>query len=430
LVDFHPFRGVRYDLDIAGAMSDLVCPPYDVISSNMERTLLGRNPHNMVRLELSELEGAAVPGRYSGAARFLESWSSTGILNRDLESSYYLLRQKFAWDGSVYERYGFFGVMRLHDLGGDVLPHEHTAPGPKMDRLELMKECQANFSPVMGLFRDSNDMVKRIRVGVETRDPYCDFNDSDGQQYTLWKISKSEEIGAIREALESEKVYIADGHHRYETAVAYRDIVRTASSPAEESASEFVMTCLIAFDDPGLLVLPYHRVIHGLSPAKLNALRGRLTQVFNSENVSIKGVPVGKLKLLLEARSDHQMSIGMIESGLGSMDLLTLESGSIGTEPQDLSSGSGMSEVESWVLQELVLRPVLGESFTENVSYVYDVSDAIEMLKDGAGQMAFILNGVATPLFERIVGQGIRLPRKSTFFYPKLPSGIVINPLG
>ncbi|MEX2598308.1 MAG: DUF1015 domain-containing protein [Dehalococcoidia bacterium] len=421
MVDFRPFRGVRYDTTVAGNMADLVCPPYDVISSTQEQALLSQNPNNMVLLELAELSGPAPADRYAKAAAAYQNLQASGVLRRDEQPSYYLLRQRFNVGAQTHERFGIFGALRIEELGKGVLPHEDTAAGPKQDRLALMEATQANFSPTMMLYRDPEGRVRQVRDQAVTKPPEVEFS-VDGEHYTCWAISDPDSTKVIQEALSSQPAYIADGHHRYETSIVYRD----KKGGQDDAASRFVLTCMLDFEDPGLLILPYYRVLHGLNGEQLEKLHALLAEYFTSASVGIASA--AELDQAVAKAGVNQVVLGVVEQGKEPY-LLTPASDSIPRFAPNDPPERQMRTVEAWVLQELLFRPVVGDAFPEHVAYVHDGQHAMDMVAKGEGQVAFFIKGVPADAFESVVGAGIRLPRKSTYFYPKLPSGLVINPL-
>ncbi len=423
MADFRPFRGIRYDTAVAGQLDRLVCPPYDVISPEYERALWGRSAHNMVHLELAEITGEVGPGRYTDAAQHYARWLSEGVLRRDDQPGYYLLRQRFSHGGGTFERHNLIGALRLEEWGNAVLPHEDTRSGPKADRLALMEACAANFSPIMGLVRDEGHLLETVRNRAMASAPDAQFIGDDGQQYTLWRIADERSTTAIGEAVAVQPVYIADGHHRYETAMEY--LARHRQDPA----AELVLMSLTDLDDPGLLVLPYHRVLAGLPPMLFTQIRDRLAQLFVTQPVALDVSTAGPLEELVAQEGAAHPALGLLgPSGEGPF-LLTLGNPDLVSRYAPQGVAAATQEVEAWVLQEVVLRPILGDAFADYVTYVHDGDQALAMVRGGQAQMAFFLKALPLDLFERLVGAGVRLPSKSTFFHPKLPSGVVINPL-
>jgi uncharacterized protein (DUF1015 family) len=404
-------------------MDTLICPPYDVISAQHERELLARSPHNIVRLELAELRSGSTPAsRYTDAASAYASMLADGVLRRDDAPAYYVLRQRFTKRGARRERVGLLGALRLEELGTGVLPHEDTAAGPKVDRLALMKATAANFSPLMMLYRDDSGSVAGALSSAMASAPSVDV-EVDGEELALWPVSDPAAIGVVRDALAANPVYIADGHHRYETALVYRDLRASL-----DEASIFVLTCLIAFDDPGLLIQPYYRVVHDLSETQISHLRELLAKLFVSKPAGESAAGPAGLDAAVAAAAEGRVVLGLVEAGEPPA-LLSAADGSVPSPDAAAPPADQARAVEALVLQDLLLRPVVGDAFPDHVAYVHDPAEAMAMVERGEGQMAFFIKGVPTDVFETVVGAGIRLPRKSTYFHPKLPSGIVINPL-
>ena len=426
MVDFRPFRGVRY-APSAGPVSDLVCPPYDVISPALERRLLDLSPYNMVRLELAEVEGARDAAQFASAASAYRSWLTSGVLRADDDPAYYLLRQRFAAPGggppvagAMSERYAVFGALRLEELGTGVLPHEDTGAAAKDDRRALMEATAANFSPLLMLYQDDGTVAEvRNRTMAATPDAEAA---ADGEELALWRIDGEDDRTAIMLALGSKQVFIADGHHRYETALGY-------SKDHAGPAAQFVMTALVSFDDAGLAILPYDRVVHGLDPAALGRVREQIAALFAVQPAALAGSSSGPLEELVAQEGARGIVFGMVGPGGEGPYLLTL----IDPSSLDRFLPSGMEpsvrEIEAWVLQEAILRPALGDGFASHVTAMHDGAAALTAVTSGDAQLAFFLKGVPTDLFERVVSAGARLPRKSTYFWPKLPSGLVINSL-
>ena len=416
MVDFRPFRAVRYS-ESAGLLDNLICPPYDVISPAAERELLDRSPHNMVRMELAELDGPPPPDRYENAAAALRSMLGDGVLARDETPAYYLLRQRFSVGTLERERHCLFGALQLEELGEGVLPHENTASGPKEDRLALMRAAHANFSPILMLYRDATGAIARTLAEATAASPAAEFAVGD-ERYALWLLQDSPAVDVISGALADENLYVADGHHRYETSLVYRGEVR--------DGAEFVLTGLVAFDDPGLLIQPYYRVVHSASQAQMAKLDQLLSFYFVSRP---SGTPPGDPALLdavVATLGQGQTVLGAVRQGRPP-SLLTPANDIIPEPDPEDPPETQVRSVEAFVLQEMLFRPVFGDAFPDHVDYVHDGAEAMAMVERGEGQVAFFVKGLPADVFRAVVGAGIRLPRKSTYFYPKLPSGVVIN---
>lgn len=416
MADFRPFRAVRH-AESAGRLDDLICPPYDVIGPESERRLLARSPRNMVRLELAEPRGDLSPARYENAAGALREMLASGDLVRDAEPAYYLIRQRFSVGGAERERRCLLGALRLEEFGAGVLPHEDTAPGPKADRLALMRACRANFSPLMMLYNDPSGAAGRTLDATAARAPDAEFA-ADGERFALWTIRDASSTRAIAGALADEPVYVADGHHRYETALTYR---------AEAGAdADFTLTGLIAFDDPGLLIQPYYRVVHGATAAQTAKLNALLSLYFVSRPSGTPPGDAAQLDAVVAALGQGQTALGVVERGKPPR-VLTPANDVIPEPDPDAPPETQARSVEAFVLQEMLLRPALGDEFAEHVAYVHSGAEAMAMAEESEGRTAFFMKGVPPDVFRAIVGAGMRLPRKSTYFHPKLPSGVAIN---
>ena len=416
MADFRPFRAVRY-AESAGRLDDLICPPYDVIGPEAERRLLARSPRNMVRLELAEPPSEISPSRYEGAATALREMLASGALVRDAEPAYYLLRQRFSIGGAERERRCLLGALRLEEFGAGVLPHEDTAPGPKADRLALMRACRANFSPLMMLYDDPSGAVGRTLDAAEAAPPDAEFA-ADGERFALWAILDASAASAIADALAGEPVYVADGHHRYETALTYRD--------EAGGNADFTLTGLIAFDDPGLAIQPYYRVVHSMTAAQAAKMNDLLSLYFVSRPSGTPPGDAGQLDAVVAALGQGQAALGVVERGKPPR-VLTPANDVIPEPDPDAPPETQARSVEAFVLQEMLLRPVFGEAFAERVAYVHGGAEAMAMAEEREGRTAFFMKGVPPDVFRAIVGAGMRLPRKSTYFHPKLPSGAAIN---
>ena len=422
MADVRPFRALRYDPAVAGELGDIVCPPFDTISQDLQRSLYGHSPYNVVRLEAGERlpVDTLQNNRYTRSAALLAQWVAGEVLAREEERSFYLVRHSFHAGESPRTRLELMAAVGLEDYQSRlVLPHEYTRDADKRDRLALMEACRANFSPIMCLYQDADRRVWSVLSDTVAREPLLDFEDAAGQEYRMWRIADREAAGEITAALAGRPLYIADGHHRYETALAYRD-----TGPKGGDASGYVMMGLIEFDDPGLMVLPYHRVLGGLDGETLARVRRGLGGLFHGEPFGDPGL--GDLEALqgeIDRRGATREALGLLDPSAGACQILGLR------EDAGLSAWGDIAESEAWVLEERVLRPILGDALGRHVDYIHDGVEARERVLSGEFQMGFFLKPFPLDLFRRIMDLGQRLPPKSTFFYPKLATGLVINPL-
>ena len=429
MVALKPFRGWRYDLGVVGDPASVLCPPYDLITPEVQQSLRGLSPYNVVHLEAGEgLDwNAPAEDQYSSTASLFQEWTSKGVLRRDAEPCYYLSRQEFQHQGREWSRLGLTGCLRLEEYENRrVLPHEYTESPAIRDRVSLMEACGANFSPIMALYQDPERVLASIFQHAMVEPPVVDVQDNSGQSSTLWRIVDSGILESISRFFQDRAVFLADGHHRYEAALQYRleRLDREAGTVLSDRAYNYVMMTLIGFDDSGLLVLPYHRILGGLSHDKYTQVQERLHQIFEVSPV----VPEGKQSpdALVEEvahRGIGRHAMGMVAPEDNGYSLLTLRPG------VDWQNWGPLAVSEAWILEEQVLKPVLGSTTLDHLGYIHDHHEAVKLVASGASQAAFLLKPFPMDQFQEIMGKGERLPRKSTFFYPKLPTGLVINQL-
>ncbi len=463
MTDVRPFRGLRYNPKLAGELSNIICPPFDTISPEMQKSLYQRSPYNVVRLESGERLATDTPesNRYTRAAASMRDWIEAQVMVREDRHSFYLVQHTFKINGRDRVRLELMACVRLEEYERRVvLPHEYTRDEDKRDRLALMEACNANFSPIMCLYRDVEKKLERIFQPTLAGPPMLDFRDAGDQAYKVWKIEDGPAADEISNALATSSLYIADGHHRYETALAYKALKKSAQASAisptaagdkdaEEAAVNFVMMGLIGFDDPGLVVLPYHRVVGGLDESSLARVRARLKELFDEEPFPSRsptvpggesegarthpypnlppsrGKEIGLEEFLevIEVKGRDRKVMGILEPETDVYQLLSLKQG------VDLGLEGPLAQSEAWVLESQILRPILGDSLGERVDYFHDGNELEKRVRGGEFQMGFLLKPFPLDLFETIMNLGQRLPPKSTFFYPKLPAGIVINSL-
>ena len=418
-----PFRGWRYNPAMVDDMAAVLCPPYDLITPRIQQSLMERHPLNVIHLEAGEGldwpdSDAGAAGRYAETAGRFEQWLRDGVLQQDAEPGYYLLRHGFTLGGRECSRLGLIACVGLEDYETrQVLPHEFTEAPAIRDRVTLMESVSANISPIMSLYRDSGDELGPLFRRVMSSEPEVDAVDEFGSHATMWRIADADGIDAIARFFAHRPVFLADGHHRYEASRHYQIARHAEGGDAPSLAHNYVMMTLIAFDDPGLVVLPYHRNLSGLSGEQLARVQARLSQVFDAEPVGERSA--AELVELVEERGRG----GRVLAALGpdGAQLLTLR-------PSAAADDWGsMSVSEAWVLEEKILRPELGDATLQHLGFLHDHDEAAAGVASGALQMAFLMKPFPMDAFEDIVGQGQRLPRKSTFFYPKLPTGLVIN---
>ena len=424
MADVRPFRALRYapNVDLANAIS----PPFDIISPDQQRALHERSPYNAVHIELAEASNGS---RYERASAALRSWLDQDILRREDRPAFYLHDHQFEWDGIPYSRRLLFARLRLEPWDkGIVLPHEQTFGAPIEDRLRLLRAIRTNTSPVFLVYRDHDRQVESSLQSASSAEPVVEFEDEAGQKHSLRRIDDPRTMEALSAAFELEVLYIADGHHRYETALGYRDECREASADwTGKEPDNFALVALAAADNPGLLVLPIHRVTASGVPLD-DALR-RLSDAFSAEeHPSLEG-----LNHALEARRD-QCAFGLIAAESQELLLLTLTDRTAVDRrlPQDRSPA--WRSLDYAIANHILLQQVLGLSDAQMSDhdalwFTEDAAEAVRDVRKGRARYAVLMNPVPVQRVLDVADSGERMPQKSTFFYPKVPTGLVFNPL-
>ncbi len=427
-----PFRGLLYDTEKIADLSEVTAPPYDVIGPRMQEELYARSPYNVVRLELNRAPGEE---RYAEAARTLEKWRGEGILARDKRPAFYRYVQDYEVPGTGglrKRRIGFFALVRLEPFeAGVVLPHERTLPKAKADRLELMKRTSTNISQVFTFYGDPGGKVDgALRAAAPSR-PDVSFTDDVGVVHELARIDDEATLSKVSGLLAEKQLFIADGHHRYETALNYRDWRRERDDgyPDRDRGFDFLEIYLTNMDHDGLSVLPIHRVVHSLEGFSAESFLGKMAETFE-----ISEAPGGDRAALLEAlgKSDGRTAFGVALAGRPFMtarlkeglDVARRLEGRVAPVAQDLDVARLHSLVLEDVLaidQEAILRQT-------NVRFDADRDRALDSLEKDA-QVVFVMNPTRIEQVRAVAGEGEKMPQKSTFFYPKLLTGLVMNPL-
>jgi uncharacterized protein (DUF1015 family) len=416
MAQFLPFRGLRYDQNRV-ELSKVLCPPYDVIKGDARTQLLNRDEHNIVAIELAAPYGeTASDADYQKSAALLEQWKEDGIFQRD-DAAYYVYEQEFLHPGNnqIYKRRGVLGALTLEDFGKSVQPHEHTLSGPKADRLNLLRALHTNTSPIFGLVGDDDGWIDALITDVVLSKPHVDVTDADGITHRLWKVCDDETVNGIEAAFENESVLIADGHHRYETALNY-----WRERGEEPNSSSGVMMMCVSMQDSGLVVLPTHRVVKTEIPSDF---LDHLATFFNVEPSEAIPTPNSE---------SPTTQIGLILPD-GNY-LLTLKRESRYSEALDGSKSPAYNSLDVVVLHRLILEDKLeidSEKLASGkfVNYTIQASDAKKMVESGDYSAAFLLKETRVQEVKDVADAGDKMPQKSTYFYPKLITGLVLRPL-
>jgi uncharacterized protein (DUF1015 family) len=439
LAEIRPFRALRYQAGQVDDLARVIAPPYDIISPDEQRALHARSPHNIVRLEYGEThaDDSEANNRYTRAAATLAEWLASGVLAQDDRPAFYVYDQEFELGGRHYCRRALLARLHLEDWAqGAIRPHEDTTARPKEDRLRLLRACRANFSPVLAFYRDPQAVVSRaLREATSGRSPLA-VAEGATERHTLWALSEEKVQRWLEQQLAPATLYIADGHHRYETALAYRDERQAAAASwTGQEAENFVLAGLTAAEDPGLLVLPIHRLVH--LPRADDSMLERLRQHLAVEEVTPAqtqgGAAPHRLLELIAERGRSASAFGLCWPGKRFF-LLTVD------DPQGLVAHFCPECPVQWrdldviVLEIALLQNILGieRKPVEEGGAVAIEPDALEACKQVQAahySAAFLLNPVPVEKVMAVADAGQRMPRKSTFFHPKLATGLVINRL-
>jgi uncharacterized protein (DUF1015 family) len=445
MADVRPFRGLRFAPSAAPDLGSVLSPPYDVVDASDDRRLREQHPYNVVRLELTTASVAGGPeGRYDEAASTLRAWRDEGVLVRDEAPAYYLHEATFPLAGRHATRREIVAAVGLEPWDRRVvLPHERTYPRAKADRLRLLAATETNLSPILVFFQrdraekdDQEDAVDAAWAWTRDREPDADGTDADGVGHRLWVLSDADLVAGLVAYFAERPLFIADGHHRYETALNYLEDRRQQAGgdlPPEHPA-RFVMMHLIADDDPGLVILPLHRLVQGVGTQEVSALVDRLGSDF--EVALLDGQTSDDLDAALaelRARGEHGQAVLIRPPECPELVLLTRPAGT------PLPAAIPSDRDPSWQALDVVLvdytivRPLLASQSLhaeDAISYTRDAHDALQqVLRGETADVAVLVNPTRVEQVAAVALTGERMPEKSTYFYPKAPTGLVFRPL-
>lgn len=430
MIRIAPFRGLFYNQKKVRDLSKVVAPPYDVISKEEQERLYKKSPYNFIRLDLSQ-----EPDSYPAVAQLLSEWLATGIFERDETPAIYFLSHRFKLkSGEQKIRDGFLALTELQDLSsGAIRPHEKTLDAPKEDRLKLMLACHAQLSPIFTLYSQPKQSINRmLAVEVEGVEPFMEIEQDNGEQCRLWRIANAELIEKVQQEMSDQQLLIADGHHRYEATLSYRDWMRRERDQWNgREAFNFIMAYFANINDDNVVILPTHRLVRGYAHKPFLELEEALQTYFYVEQHP--KTPEGKisfLKALKTAAKKHRV-IGASFKRDPRYVILRLKNKRIMQRlAKDLSAP--LRELDVSTLHLLILEHILGmtpdeQVKGENIRYSQDEDLVLQSLEKEDYQAAFILNATKAEEIQTIVAGGEKMPQKSTYFYPKLLSGLVVN---
>ncbi len=428
--DIAPLRGILYDpkkVDFAKVLA----PPYDVIDPDERGRLAAADPHNCVRLILPDGDAAQ---KYASAAKLLDEWLASGFLRKDDRRAIYRYQQSFTHPDlgpREVTRTGFITAVRLHDFkDGVILPHERTLNAPKADRLALMKATSAHFSQIFALYRDAADEIGRLFKKTERDAPVFDVRLPDGVRHVLWRCADAETIGKVRHVMSPKKLYIADGHHRYETMLALREHFAARGELSTYSAAQYATMFLCPVDQLGLVILPTHRVLHGIEGFSAQGLLDKARASFVIDKIEKAANDAAAVRAALDSAPHHQPAFVVVFPGDSHGWRLTLAPAASG-EVLGLAPAP-IAKLDVSVLHGLVFEKILGitaaaQEAQTNLRYVKDTGAAFAQLKQPGVQAVFLLAAPKVETVTHVADTHNVMPQKSTYFYPKIASGVVIN---
>jgi uncharacterized protein (DUF1015 family) len=472
-MEVSPFRGIYYNQGLVGDLAYVLCPPYDVITPEQQKLYYEASNYNTIRLEFPEPTGDS----YRRAATTFQQWLRLGILQLDSISSFYLHDHRFEHSGEKKVRRGLIARVKLEPWGSGIYPHEETFSKAKSDRLLLMRACRASFSPLLSLYQDSERQIAPILSEASRAEPMIETSvpspspgkaqdeDEDDEAHTLWAITDPGIKRELSQFLSSQPLYIADGHHRYETALNYQqeraqinygqipspvtgegqgEGEEAKQSLSDEGAFNYVMMELVDFSDPGLVVLPLHRLVRGIAPSTLAKLEKQLENYFTVEFVSFDDDSLARchnesfaLSVIAspdfigakQSRGVEDIVLGVLGLRTGALVLLkrrqniSLEAIMPGNRSQ------AYREFGVSILNYIILNNILSGAKDLDIAYTVDLKEAYQQITEGKYQLAFLLHPPQPGMIKAVADAQDRMPSKSTYFYPKLPAGLIINPL-
>jgi uncharacterized protein (DUF1015 family) len=446
MADIAPFRSILFD-PLRVDFAKVLAPPYDVIDPVERAKLAAGDPHNVVRLILPEVEAKAqatddkpaetpapAGDRYAAAANTLDAWLNSGVLRRDDRKAIYRYHQIFTHadlGNREITRTGFIAAVKLRPFAdGVILPHERTMRGPKEDRLALMKATSAHFSQIFTMYRDPSGDIEQVFRRTEQDKPVFDVRLPDGVRHVLWRCADAESIGKIRHLIAPCKLYIADGHHRYETMLALREYLAGGGEPSQYSAVNYGTMFLTDMDQQGLVILPTHRILHSVQGLTAATLLDKVKEFFIVDKIEDGAKNPQKIRHACAEPPQHQPAFAVAFPGDAHAWRLTLKP-QVNTSALGLATPS-IAKLDVTLLHGLVLDRITGitpeaQEAQTNLRYVKDTGKALDELTKPDTQAVFILGAARVDTVKRVADAGEVMPQKSTYFFPKLASGVVMN---
>jgi len=426
-----PFKGLRYNQEKVSNLAAVVTPPYDIIDENAQARYYAEHPANIIRLELGLIfsQDTTDNNRYTRAIQYLEKWLQDEILISENKPALYVYQQEFNLKGTWRTRTGFICGLKVEPYEtGNILPHEETLSKPKADRLQLIRATRSNFSSIFGLFSDEERSIDRLLLdSIANREPSIDITDESNETHKIWVVEDEEIINQVVKKMANKPVYIADGHHRYETALEYAREMQEQGKPGYD----YVMTTLVNLFDEGLLVLPTHRVVGNMHKFEANKFMQQLHEQFEVQECGSKE-NFNDFMSMLEKQRETKYCFGMYFDD--NLYLLVLKNLEAAKQELPAEKSDAWKELDVALLDYLILDKMLGigkeqRLNQENLVYSRDEHWVIEQVANNKYQIGFFLNPTQVEDIVKVAQAQDKMPQKSTYFYPKLITGLVINNL-
>ena len=442
MANIRPFRGIVYNPEKISDLADVTAPPYDVISPQEQEDFHKRHPQNIIRLVLGKKSehNTAENSFFTRAAAFWKQWRAEKILIQDKEPALYVTSIEFDVEGRSVTRFGLIVTVGLEPFEKKViLPHERTFSKVKTERLELMKNCHANFCSIFSLYSDpENAILPMLPASIADKSPDTDFTDTAGHRQKMWRVTDAQVIHNIREQMKDRTLFIADGHHRYETALNFREWLKSQNPDFDKNhPANYIMMYLASMQDPGMVILPAHRMLKAIDAETMKGFLSKAEKYFTVRIMPFSGEK-GNAETLADfsaalAKGVSNHTIGLFMKNRHELFLLSLKPGVMA----DLFSQEmpdALLNLDVTVLTRLIFMEILGfdQERLDNhnlIGYSTAVKNAVEGVVSGEYDMTFILNSTRIEQVREVAEQGLIMPRKSTYFYPKVITGQVMNPL-
>jgi uncharacterized protein (DUF1015 family) len=417
MAEIQPLRALHYNTSVVGPLDDVVAPPYDVIDAEQRAQLIARSPFNVVAVDLPQGE----PDPYESARELFDTWQLQGALVRDREPALWVHTQNYDGPGGKrLTRRGFFCRVRIEGYGpGRVRPHERTHPGPKEDRLRLTRATRANLSPIFSLYSDPAGTAWEALEPTTGQAPWAEVSDADGTVHRIWRASDPVAIAAVQDATRDAELLIADGHHRYETMAEYAEEV------GGEGDHRYILMCLVALEDPGLTVFPTHRVVNRLDATRQEALADTLQRDFEIADVALED--------LAPPPGEGPLQMGYIDAHAKRPTRLTLKDQAL-ADAALRDRAEPYRRLDTGILETLILKGTLALSDDDishfkGLFYARDTDEAVAMVTAGEYDAAFLMRPTPVGQVRELTAAGENMPPKSTYFFPKLLTGLLFSPL-